>query len=501
MEPVGQVMKSFKVRSLKAALVAQFVTTVVAAGFTSLPARVMAQGEDGPKDPPAYVPQFALRVKDGKYLSAITEKNEWYRGFRQTPFYQGLVGRIAPVIFAPADDFGSAKAAWQGRLIEYLYSKLIQNRPVSLHFYRRRDLSSPMVLTVHDLSKAEIKIATNLISVLSSGKIEDYKFSDAGAVKVTALNVKQQKFAVVIRDNCLAIGRSPDAVASSSFVCAKAAPMAFDAEVDFSLSESFPALRGVSEKFLGILPRAKMQLKWDSAKARFAVHGAKIDLADHLLAKGKVSTEILSAIPSDSLFFAMGAIPHPKDGFSPEGLAKYFKLPKSELRKVPSIPVAMAYVPVFSNVGTKHSTALLIQPAKGKEAVEKTVSQLVLSFSTQKPETYVRPVCTDLIAITTDSSVFETIDAVCKKKRPAVAQMPKKWVDSTQASSVAGVAYLSPGKLFSMQIERGWKKASNKGNAPYAAEIKQAREMAELLPAYFFVGAADDKSMTMKAME
>jgi hypothetical protein len=79
--------------------------------------------------------------------------------------------------------------------------------------------------------------------------------------------------------------------------------------------------------------------------------------------------------------------------------------------------------------------------------------------------------------------------------------MPAKWVESTRTDTVAGVAYLNPGKLFSMQIERGWKKSGNKGTAPVAVEIKQAREMAELLPAYFFVGSANANALTMKVME
>lgn len=489
MESVGQVM------TIKRAISCLLAGSVFLGSATA----AWAQDEDAPSDPAAYVPQFSLRVKDGKYLSTITEKNDWYRDFRQTPFYQGLVGRIAPVIFAPADDHGTAKAAWQGRLIEYLYSKLMQNRPVSLHVYRMRNLSSPFVVSVHDLSTAELKIASNLISVLSSGKTEDYKFRDAGAVKVTALIVKQQKFAVVIRDKCISIGRDPEAVASSSYTCAKSASMTSDAEVDFSISESFPALRGLSEKFYGILPRAKMVMKWDSSKSRFAVQSAKVDLADHLLGKGKVPSELLAAIPSDSLFFALGAIPIPKDGFAPDGLAKYFKLPKADLRKGPTLPVALVYAPVFGENVTTHATALLMKVSKGKTT--ETVNQLVSSFTTQKPETFVRAVCSDLVALSTDAKVFDTLDSVCKKQRPAVSQMPKKWVDSTQSTSVAGVAYLNPGKLFSMQIERGWKKANTKASTPYAAEIKQARGMAEMLPAYFFVGAADEKTMTMKAME
>lgn len=498
MEPVGQVMalnqRKQKRDGLKRIALTSIVLAIAASAVTAV-----AQDENAPNDPPVHIPQFSLRVKDGKYLSTITEKNDWYRDFRQTPFYQGLVGRIAPVIFAPADDHGTAKAAWQGRLIEFLYSKLMQNRPVSLHVYRISNLTSPFVLSVHDLSSSELKIASNLISVLSSGKTEDYKYRDAGPVKVTALLVKQQKFAVVIRDKCISIGRDPEAVASSSYTCAKSASMVSDAEVDFSLSESFPALRGVSEKFFGILPRAKMQLKWDSSKARFAVQSAKVDLADHLLGKGKVPSELMAAIPSESLFFALGSIPNPKEGFSPEGLAKYFKQPKAELRKGPSLPVALVYVPVYGENVTTHSTALLIQVSKEKSAA--TVGQLVSSFTTQKPETFVRVVCADLVAVSKDAKVFDTLDSVCKKQRPAIAQMPKKWVDSTQNASVAGVAYLNPGKLFSMQIERGWKKSSGKASAPYAAEIKQARGMAEMLPAYFFVGAADEKTMTMKAME
>ena len=242
-----------------------------------------------------------------------------------------------------------------------------------------------------------------------------------------------------------------------------------------------------------------MQMKWDSSKSRFAVQSAKVDLADHLLGMGKVSPELLAAIPSDSLFFALGAIPSPKDGFAPDGLAKYFKLPKPDLRKSPKLPVALVYVPVFGENITTHSTALVMQVPKGKTT--ETVNQLVSSFTTQKPETFVRVVCSDLVALSTDAKVFDTLDSVCKKQRPAVAQMPKKWIETTQSPTVSGVAYLNPGKLFSMQIERGWKKSNTKASPPYAAEIKQARAMAEMLPAYFFVGAADEKTMTMKAME
>ncbi|MBL7687792.1 MAG: hypothetical protein JNJ49_07135 [Bdellovibrionaceae bacterium] len=475
------------------------LVTILATGLISAVSSVVhAQEVKVPQDPPAYVPQIVLRVKDGKYLSSITEKNEWFKEFRQTPFYQGLVGRIAPVIFAPADDHGSARAAWQGRLIEYLYSKLMQNRPVSLHFYRRRDLSSPFVVSVHDLSKSEMKIATGLISALSSGKSQDYKFRDAGAVKVTAIVVKQQKFAVVVGDSCISIGRAPDAVASSAYACSKSAPMTFDAEADFSLSESFPALRGLSEKFVGVLPRVKMQLKWESTKSRFAVQAAKVELADHLLGKGKMPPELMSAIPAESLFFASGLIPNPKDGFSPDGLAKYFKQAKPELRKGASFAVALAYVPVYEANSTTHSTVVLLHVPKNKES---TVTQLTQSFSTRKPETFVRSVCGELVALSSEAKTFDTIESVCKKQRPAFSQMSKRWIESAQANNLSGLAYLSPGKLFSMQIERGWKKTSSKATVPFAAEIKQARTMVEMLPAYFFAGGADDKQMSMKAME
>lgn len=477
--------------------VSQLAPAAIGAGDQDDNEPVGERGEKPKQDPAAMVPQFTFRAKDGKLLTQIMQKNKWYLEFRQTSFYQGAVGRIAPVLFTPPDDHGSAAKAWKGRLLDYLQQKILENRPVAIHYFRRSRLASPFAVSVSGLSKAEIAVANQLISSLKSGEPVVMKFRDAGSVSVTPLLVKQQKFGAILKDGCLSVGRSPEAVAAASYWCRQARPLQGDGEIGVSLDESFPALRGVREKFLGVMPELRVPMKWNSAEARFSVQPARLELADHALKTGKIPIELINALPSDALFFSSALVPMPASGFDPGGMQSYFKTPKAKLQKAPILPVALVYFPVnHEGKGPRPETALLLHVPKATDAA---IAQLATSFTpTKKRETFVRKTCDGVIALSASKEALDALEQVCKKQRASFAQMADKWTTPLKTPALSGVAYLSPGRLFSTQIDRGWQKT--KTQEP-AEEIKTARHLVEKLPTYMFTGAAEPKSLVLKAVE
>lgn len=468
------------------------------AGTEREPAQAPAAAE-APKLPAAIVPELSFRARDGKMLAQMMQKNKWFTEFRQTPFYQGAVGKIAPVIFSPADDFGSMANAWQGRLLDYLYEKVLENKPVAVHVFRRSRLISPFVMTVSSLGKGESAVAEKLISILKSSEPVKYSYRDAGEIAVTPLLVKQQKFGAVLQNNCLTIGRDPEAVASASYWCRQAVPIKSDAEIQASLDEFFPALRGVREKFLGLQPGVHVEMKWQPGGARFAIQNGSVEVVDSALHQGQIPDELVKAVPSDAVFFSSALVPMPASGFSPDGLKKYFQAKKTALKSASTLPVSLVYIPLPASEGPKFASALLMYVPKSAPAVHR---QLAASFApTKKRETFVRQTCAGVVAMSDEKKALEALEAVCKKQRPSFSQMADKWLAPLKGKNLSGAVYVSPGRLLSLQMERGWKGSKDTKETPVVDEIKTARRLVEELPSYLLTGTVNAKVVSLKAVE
>lgn len=446
------------------------------------------------------MPEVTFRVKDGKILSQLMTKNKWFLDFRQSGLFQGTFFRLGHVIFASPDESGSAAAAWKGRLLDSLYETILQNRPVSLFRYRASNLTSPYVVSVQGLSKAELTTAETLMKVLKSADAVEVEVEAGRKVKVTPLLVKQQKFAAVLDGGCLSVGRSSDAVAAASALCPRLAPLTKDAEARVNLDASFPALTTLRGTFLGIKPEARIDFAWKASDSRLAVTGSEVELASgqHLLMKEKMPADFLKALPASTVFFSSAFVPRPS-GYAPDALTAYFKSAKPALRKSKPQAVALAYLGIDDSPkeASRALPAILIhQPG----ATAAQVTQLSKTFDgREKRAVFVRKVCPNVIAVAQKAAALDLLEKTCKKEVASFEQMPERLIGPLSKEAVSGAAYLSPGRLLSNYIQNGW--YALKKNDQLPAELKSSRSLVEQLPSYVFVGQADDKRLALKAVE
>jgi len=489
--------------------------------FTTLASFAQEDGEDGssdaPEGPPVrrsapLLPTWQLTLKDSRYLNQMVQKNAWFQEFRQTPLYMGLMQKLSPVLFSMADEYGPSAQSWKGRLLDYAYEKIMAGQPVVVSYYNRPSLVSPVVISLFDLPSANSKIAEGLIKVFRSAEDKEMELEGAVKIKVTPLLIRNQKFAVFLKDKCLVISRDPELVSLNALGCKDLKAPAADGVFQLRISQQFPALNGLREKFLATDDILQMNFKWNSSLYKLEPDAAQVQLKGlSPFQKGKLSAAVVKGLPATSFFYATATLPSlgSVDG---EGVAKYFKEDKKTLLKRKPTSVTLFYTPFieYSEVEEeknkvkgkkeitewKMGTGLLLHYPSASTKTLEDLSQLMKG---QKAgEIFMRPVCKDLIVLSNQKNMIRLVDEVCGKKRPSFAELNEKWGQQLTKKDISAAFYFSSGKLMSRYMQMGWEKNKNKaGELPI--EIKQSQKLVESLPEYLFSGTTDKNLLLMKS--
>src|SRR5262249_24575123 len=91
--------------------------------------------------------------------------------------------------------------SWQGRLVDYLLSKVLNSRPVRMCYLQAPALVSPIGFAVRNLGDVEKKLLKQLVAVMKSGDEKNFSFDDKTG-PVTPISLSTQKLSVAFFENC-----------------------------------------------------------------------------------------------------------------------------------------------------------------------------------------------------------------------------------------------------------------------------------------------------------
>ena len=290
-------------------------------------------------------PTWQVTLKDSRYLQQMVQKNSWYQEFRQTPLYMGFMQKLSPVLFSLADEYGPSAQSWKGRLLDYAYDKIMAGQPIVISYYNRTSLVSPVVISLFNLPSANSKVAEGLIKVFRSGEDKEIEIEGAPKLKVTPLLIRGQKFAAFLKDKCLIISRDPKLVSMTAQNCGQLKAPAMDGVFQLRLSQQFPALNGLREKFLVADDVLQVNLKWNSSAYKFEPDAAQVGLKEPSpFQKAKLQSAVVKALPSSAFFYATATLPS-LEAVNGDSVTRYFKEDKKALVKRKPTSVTLFYSP------------------------------------------------------------------------------------------------------------------------------------------------------------
>lgn len=458
---------------------------------------------------PEISPHWEFVVRDASLLAQVTGKNAWYKEFRQSSLYLGLMQKYAPVLYSAADEYGTGMNAWKGTLIEHLYGKIMQDHPMMISYYNRGQLISPLGISVMQLSQGEKSILETLIKVFRSGDDQEITVdrNSKSMVKsmVTPLMIRGQRFAILVSSQCMTLSRDPQVVVRSQERCAKKTlPRGEDASLSVNLLQHFPALAGIKNRFFNAEDDLQVKLQWNSSLARFEATSASLSFHSKpdVLLKEKLSANMIQALPANSIFFANLQLPK-LFPLSHEKLASYLAKSPEALKTKGSTAITLFYAPVQeeSKPG-RIAGGLLMQSGR---LDPKGLENLVGIFQgAKRGEIFVRPVCGDLTVVSNRLEVIQLIENTCSRKNANFGDFSQKWTREILKNSYASNAYFSLGKLLTQYLKIGW--AKSKGNVKSSSpsteglpdDINQAQRLFESLDDIAMSGNLESTKLLMK---
>ncbi len=475
----------------------------------------LAQEEVEVRKSPPLEATWQLTIKDSRNFQQMVQKNVWFQEFRQTPFYYGAIQKISPVLFSLADEYGPSAQSWKGRLLDYAYEKIIDGQPVLVSYYNRASLVSPIVISLFDIPDSKIKAATALIKVFRSAEDKEIELKNGMKAFVTPLLIRNQKFAVSLMDKCLIISRDPQLVALQSLNCKNLKKPSLDGIFEIKLSQQFPALNGVREKFLATGDVVTVNLKWNSSDYKYQPLEAGLPLKENNpFQKKKMNMAVVKSLPADSFFYLMATLPS-FGSLNGEGVKSYFSEDlKTRLKRKPTT-VTLFYSPFLDEQMPKDEeeesnknkpaksvwklgTALLLHYPGVNQKVMEGFSELMKTDT--GGEVFMRPVCGEMIVLSNQKGLIKWVDQVCSQKRASFAELDKKMGQELTQKEISGAFYFAPGKMISKYIQQGWSNSKNaKEQEEIPNEIRTSQAFIEKLPEYLFAGLAEKKQLTLKS--
>ena len=453
----------------------------------------------------ALSPEIEFVAKDAGMVRDMLQENPWMQTFQQSNLFRGLMIQSGPVFNAIGSNF---KDAWQGKLIDFTFDEIMRGRPAVLRLFQRRALVSPFVLTVRNIGGGEQSVVEATAKLIKGGEPhilalqEDLTPAEEEEGKepetlytatIGPVKINSQRFAVVLDEGCLRLGRDPVATASAAHLCRnEQKPLQGDAELNVRLQTSFPAVYVFAEKFLGIGRQWQANFKWNAGKKRFEPATANMQLtADHLFGADNFK-DVVDVLPATTEFAAVMAAPVP-ERLEPGAVAAFLGQSKQALKGAPRRKVVVANLgPAIGDESIDQVVVLVDWP---KPVDAQTIQEAAFLFSgPSSTGAYVRGVCRNWLAITPSSRVLNRIEAVCQRKAPALADAPA----AAKVFNGAGrslATYFNLGGFLSQTLVYGVETAGD-SDKNYK-EVGEARDMLAQLPILAAYGKVEGKQLKM----
>ncbi|MFI5142820.1 MAG: hypothetical protein ACHQQS_02290 [Thermoanaerobaculales bacterium] len=479
---------------------------VVAAGMIAVALLAgPAAAAEGPSSAPvqkALVPEYEVSVRDASQVRKLLRDNAWVQTFADSNLYRGTMVRLGPALFA----VGRAdRDGWQGRLVDFLVERLLAGRPMRLSYFNAPGLVSPFGITISGLSATE-QTAAHLI--VQSQRAGDDVSADVAtprgsvAVKVSPVNVRLQRFAIVEGASSLTISRDPQVAATLTLRELTERPTS-DAVAELDLKQFFSAWSIVLEKLFGVGDHLAASFAYDPGNARFAPTRAELPLgANHLLGVGQLEPPLLAAIPADTLFFATVFLPDPRP-FDPASVESYFRTARSHVDRR-SVPVSFLYLGM--NVQPEHHSeamSVLLLPRSSHD--DSTAAGLEALFNGRRRyEVHFQVECPGFVAVSPSQAALDQIAAACAGRHPSFRQMSPRLVGALTQRPVSAAMFLNVGAFLKSSLAFGWQLQATRGDKappPTPQELVDAMAVLDRLPSYAFAGEASGNTLVMQGAE
>jgi len=461
-----------------------------------------AQPQRAAEAPQALVPEYEISVRDAGQVRKLFRDNAWVQDFSKSNLYRGTMVRLGPVLFAVGR---GDRDGWQGRLVDFLIDRLLAGRPARLSYFGAPGLVSPFGLTVSGLSTTEQQAAHLIVQAQRMGDdISTELGSQQGpaAVKVTPINLRLQRFAVVEGATSLTISRDPRVAATLALRGPGETPAA-DATVEVDLKQFFSSWSVVLERLFGIGDRLAATFTYDAHRARFAPARAELALSgDHLLGSGQIEPPMLAAIPADTLFFATAFVPDP-GSLDPDAAERYFVAARSDAERH-FMPVTLLFLGM--HVKEEHRSeamSVLLLPLSGR--TDTAVAGLDALFNQRRRyEVHFQTECPGFVAVSPSQAALDEIAAACTGRRPSFRQASPKLVTALTDHPASAAVFLNVGAFLRSSLAFGWQLQSataDKAPPPSPPEIVDAMAVLDRLPSFAFSGLASGNSLVMQGAE
>jgi hypothetical protein len=463
---------------------------------------------DGEPSPLVLKPEYEVTVSDGARLKKLLRENSWMKDFQASNLFRGSMVRLGPVLYA-----AGTNDSWKGRLVDFLAERFLDGRPVRLSYFRAAGLVSPFGITLPAMSPREHAAVKLVAKVLRSGEDVATKISfKAGVVEdvpVTPLALRLQKFAVVETPACLAISRDPRVAAVLSRRCAPEVRLAA-AIVDVDMGVFFSSWSAVLEHLFGVGERLRLTFDWDEKRARFTPALAELALEkDHLLGAGRVDSELLGAIPADTLFLATVFLPDPGP-LSIASVDTYFRTAR-EKRTAPAVPVTLVYLGMRTGEKDRPEalSALLVPQPRADDHALADLDALFNQSASY--EVRASRACPGYVVLSPSKAALQRFADVCAGRQPSFRQMSPKLLAAFTQQPLSSGAFWNAGAFLKSAVAWGWRRdtpdrsddesTGRRGDAPPPRELADAMQLLDRLPMYAFAGRAAGNAVVMTGAE
>ena len=428
--------------------------------------------------------QISVHFKDAGHLNQFLNKNQKAKKFLGSNLYRGLFYRLHPVFGLLSSEYS---ATWEGRLLDYVYKKTMEGRPLTLAYFPQRNLNSPFGTSIANLTATEEKLITGVLSPFSQNKYQ-VPLTPQGTAKtsVHSVQIQSQKFAQSMNNGCLGLSRDPYVAGKLSSGCQT---IEADAVVDANILLLLPSLSGIYTRFFSRSGNLRLNLSWNSTQSQWTPSSVHLPvLANHQFKKGAIPSGMFSAIPASTALFLTAQIPDP-GGFDPQSMKTYLQEPPTTRNQ--RDPLTLGLVAFW--LDGKLETAVLI----GKEAQPEDMEGFRQLYNNSSLyDVHFARICKQFVGVSTSSAAIEQMSKACAGSVPNLLHLSQTAVQKIHGQNPSAVAVVNFGKLLDETYKVGL--TTLKENNDSKPEVKEAQQILSQLPYYFFAGDVTDDTLTMK---
>lgn len=439
-------------------------------------------------------PAFVFSSKDSQQIYKLIQKNEWFKEFKNSPMYFGVLYDYYPALFSVSDEFGTKANGWKGAFVDYFYETILKGKQTQTFYFQKQKLVSPWGVSINNLNSIEKNMAEQLIKLFRVGEDQIIQIDENNKGSVSLIELKGLRLGVILNSKCLALGRDPKIVLRLSQICSGGS-LASDAELTININEWLPALAIAREKLIGLQSVVKTSFRYNTANNSLEALEAQMNTTkNNIIVNKNFNSAVYKVIPWDSHYTIISNLKMWNGPISVTSINQ-FLINSNRASKEATIALVQLPVRVEGKIKTKNALVMEVGSLKQSE-----LDQISDVFSTKFGDVYTRPICKGLIVISKSMDVMSKFQLVCDRKIPSLADRSEIVKNVEGDKKQAFGVYVSPGQFLSTKIENGFQsKVKNKDqNLGLPSEIIKSQELLKKLPNYFVQGSLNNQSIILK---